>query len=266
MVRYPKCESDQISKAVIIHPWRSDKVVLETRDLSKRYGSRVVVAGVSISVDPGEVVGLLGPNGAGKSTTFHSIVGFAVPDGGTILLDGEEITELPMYRRAQMGIGYLPQETSIFRRLSVAQNIRAVLEIRGLTKNEIAEREEELLAELNLEDRAEQRADTLSGGETRRVEIARALACEPRYMLLDEPFAGIDPRTVEDIQNIIADLKAKGLGVLITDHNVRETLEITDRAYIMVDGSILTAGTAEELIANEQVRRIYLGERFRMEG
>lgn len=241
-------------------------MVLETRDLSKRYGSRVVVAGVSISVDPGEVVGLLGPNGAGKSTTFHSIVGFAVPDGGTILLDGEEITELPMYRRAQMGIGYLPQETSIFRRLSVAQNIRAVLEIRGLTKNEIAEREEELLAELNLEDRAEQRADTLSGGETRRVEIARALACEPRYMLLDEPFAGIDPRTVEDIQNIIADLKAKGLGVLITDHNVRETLEITDRAYIMVDGSILTAGTAEELIANEQVRRIYLGERFQMEG
>ena len=237
-------------------------MALETRELSKRYGGRMVVAGVNISVDPGEVVGLLGPNGAGKSTTFHSIVGFAAPDGGEILLDGAPITGLPMFRRAQMGIGYLPQETSIFRKLSVAQNIRAVLETQGLAKAEIAAREQALLAELNLSDRAAQRADTLSGGETRRVEIARALACAPRYMLLDEPFAGIDPRTVEDIQNIIAELKAKGLGVLITDHNVRETLDITDRAYIIVDGKILTAGTADELTADEQVRRIYLGERF----
>ena len=237
-------------------------MALETRELSKRYGGRIVVAGVNISVDPGEVVGLLGPNGAGKSTTFHSIVGFAAPDGGEILLDGVPITGLPMFRRAQMGIGYLPQETSIFRELSVAQNIRAVLETQGLAKAEIAAREQALLAELNLSDRAAQRADTLSGGETRRVEIARALACAPRYMLLDEPFAGIDPRTVEDIQNIIAELKAKGLGVLITDHNVRETLDITDRAYIIVDGKILTAGTADELTADEQVRRIYLGERF----
>ena len=237
-------------------------MALETRELSKRYGGRMVVAGVNISVDPGEVVGLLGPNGAGKSTTFHSIVGFAAPDGGEILLDGTPITGLPMFRRAQMGIGYLPQETSIFRKLSVAQNIRAVLETQGLAKAEIAAREQVLLAELNLSERAAQRADTLSGGETRRVEIARALACAPRYMLLDEPFAGIDPRTVEDIQNIIAELKAKGLGVLITDHNVRETLDITDRAYIIVDGRILTAGTADELTADEQVRRIYLGERF----
>ena len=237
-------------------------MALETRELSKRYGGRIVVAGVNISVDPGEVVGLLGPNGAGKSTTFHSIVGFAAPDGGEILLDGVPITGLPMFRRAQMGIGYLPQETSIFRKLSVAQNIRAVLETQGLAKAEIAAREQALLAELDLSDRAAQRADTLSGGETRRVEIARALACAPRYMLLDEPFAGIDPRTVEDIQNIIAELKAKGLGVLITDHNVGETLDITDRAYIIVDGKILTAGTADELTADEQVRRIYLGERF----
>jgi lipopolysaccharide export system ATP-binding protein len=237
-------------------------VALETRDLSKRYGGRAVVDGVSVYVDPGEVVGLLGPNGAGKSTTFHSIVGFAAPDGGHILLDGADITGLPMFRRAQLGIGYLPQETSIFRKLGVAQNIRAVLEAQKVKKSAIDARTRELLGELDLLDRAEQRADTLSGGETRRVEIARALACDPRYMLLDEPFAGIDPRTVEDIQNIIAELKAKGLGVLITDHNVRETLDITDRAYIIVDGQILTTGTTDELIANEQVRRIYLGERF----
>ena len=237
-------------------------MALETRGLNKYYGGRVVVDGVNISVDREEIVGLLGPNGAGKSTTFHSIVGFTVPDGGEILLDGDNITGLPMYRRAQMGIGYLPQETSIFRKLSVAENIRAILETRGLDRAQMAERLDALLAELDLVERADQRADTLSGGETRRVEIARALASEPRYMLLDEPFAGIDPRTVEDIQNIVAELKAKGLGVLITDHNVRETLEITDRAYIMVAGKLLTAGTAEELIANEQVRRIYLGQRF----
>lgn len=237
-------------------------MALETCALSKRYGGRAVVDEVSIRVEPGEVVGLLGPNGAGKTTTFHSIVGFAAPDGGSILLDGADITGLPMYRRAQIGIGYLPQETSIFRKLSVADNVRAVLEAQELNKARIAERQRQLLTELDLLERAHQRADTLSGGETRRVEIARALACEPHYMLLDEPFAGIDPRTVEDIQNIIAELRSRGLGVLITDHNVRETLEIAERAYILVDGKILTTGTAEELIANEQVRRIYLGERF----
>ncbi len=240
-------------------------MALRAEKLRKRYGGRAVVDGVSIEVESGEVVGLLGPNGAGKTTTFHSIVGFVSPDEGAIFLDETDITDLPMYRRAHQGIGYLPQETSIFRRMTVAQNVRAVLETRGLQRGEIDVRLGELLAELNLEPRAEQRADTLSGGETRRVEIARALACSPRYILLDEPFAGIDPRTVEDLQNIVSDLRDKGLGVLITDHNVRETLEITDRAYIMVDGQILTAGTARELISDEQVRRIYLGERFQMD-
>lgn len=240
-------------------------MALRAEKLCKRYGGRAVVDGVSIEVRPGEVVGLLGPNGAGKTTTFHSMVGFVAPDEGSIFLDETDITSLPMYRRAREGIGYLPQETSIFRRLTVAQNVRAVLETRGLQRGEIDGRLGELLAELNLEPRAEQRADTLSGGETRRVEIARALACAPRYILLDEPFAGIDPRTVEDLQNIVSELRNKGLGVLITDHNVRETLEITDRAYIMVEGRILTAGTARELISDEQVRRIYLGERFQMD-
>ncbi len=240
-------------------------MALRADNVCKRYGGRTVVDCVSIAVEAGEIVGLLGPNGAGKTTTFHSMVGFVTPDEGRIQLEEVDITGLPMYRRAREGIGYLPQETSIFRRLTVAQNIRAVLETRGLNQATIAERLEEVLAELDLLPRADQRADTLSGGETRRVEIARALACEPRYILLDEPFAGIDPRTVEDLQNIVSDLRAKGLGVLITDHNVRETLAITDRAYIMVDGRILTAGTAGELTSDEQVRRIYLGERFRMD-
>ncbi len=240
-------------------------MALRADNVCKLYGGRAVVDGVSIAVEAGEVVGLLGPNGAGKTTTFHSIVGFVTPDEGRIQLNEVDITDLPMYRRARQGIGYLPQETSIFRRLTVAQNIRAVLETRGLNQAIITERLDEVLAELDLLPRAGQRADTLSGGETRRVEIARALACEPRYILLDEPFAGIDPRTVEDLQNIVSGLRAKGLGVLITDHNVRETLAITDRAYIMVDGRILTTGTADELTNDEQVRRIYLGERFRMD-
>ena len=240
-------------------------MALRADNVCKLYGGRAVVDGVSIAVEAGEVVGLLGPNGAGKTTTFHSIVGFVTPDEGRIQLDEVDITDLPMYRRARQGIGYLPQETSIFRRLTVAQNIRAVLETRGLSQAIITEQLDEVLGELDLLPRAGQRADTLSGGETRRVEIARALACEPRYILLDEPFAGIDPRTVEDLQNIVSGLRAKGLGVLITDHNVRETLAITDRAYIMVDGRILTAGTADELTSDEQVRRIYLGERFRMD-
>ncbi|MEC7843594.1 MAG: LPS export ABC transporter ATP-binding protein [Candidatus Latescibacterota bacterium] len=233
--------------------------------LVKSYGKRRVVDGVEIRVEPGEIVGLLGPNGAGKTTTFYSIVGFVRPDGGKISLDGEDITRLPMYQRARKGIGYLPQETSIFRGLSVAENILAVLEARGVPKRQRQERVDELLEELNLQQRARQRADTLSGGETRRVEIARALAIEPRYMLLDEPFTGIDPRTVEDIQTIIGDLRNENLSILITDHNVRETLQITDRAYIMVDGRILTAGTAQELTSNEQVRRLYLGEKFQMD-
>jgi lipopolysaccharide export system ATP-binding protein len=220
---------------------------------------------VSLRVEPGEIVGLLGPNGAGKTTTFYSIVGFVQPDQGHIFLDEVEITHLPMYRRARQGIGYLSQEKSIFRGLSVAQNLRAVLETRSLDPVQLEERLHTLLRELDLEGRAQQRADTLSGGETRRVEVARALAMEPRYMLLDEPFAGIDPRTVEDIQAIIAGLRGRGLGILITDHNVRETLEITDRAYIMVDGSILTSGTGPELTADPQVRRHYLGEKFQMD-
>ena len=240
-------------------------MALRTKNLCKLYGRRQVVDRVSIEVNPGEIAGLLGPNGAGKTTTFNSIVGFVVPDAGHIYLDDIEITDFPMYRRARQGIGYLPQETSIFRKLTVAQNIRAVLEIQGLSKARLQERLEELLAELDLEARSNQQADTLSGGETRRVEIARALATEPRYILLDEPFAGIDPRTVEDIQTIISGLQKKGLGILITDHNVRETLKITDRGYIMVDGSILKKGTAQELIADPQVRGIYLGEKFQMD-
>ena len=238
---------------------------LKTENLRKLYGSRPVVDGVTIEVGSGEIVGLLGPNGAGKTTTFYSIVGFVRPDAGQIFMDGEEITDLPMYRRARRGIGYLPQEKSIFRKLTVAQNIRAVLETCGLSSQAQREKLAELLAELDLEARADQLADTLSGGETRRVEIARALAIEPRYMLLDEPFAGIDPRTVEDIQAIIAALREKGLGVLITDHNVRETLEITDRSYIIVDGQILTAGDARTLTADARVRRIYLGDKFQLD-
>jgi len=240
-------------------------MALKIKNLCKRYGRRRVVDGVSIEVNPGEIAGLLGPNGAGKTTTFNSIVGFVVPDAGHIYLDDTEITDFPMYRRARQGIGYLTQETSIFRKLTVAQNIRAVLEMQGLSKARLRQRLQELLAELDLEARSDQQADTLSGGETRRVEIARALATEPRYMLLDEPFAGIDPRTVEDIQTIIAGLQEKGLGILITDHNVRETLKITNRGYIMVDGSILKKGTAQELIADPEVRGIYLGEKFQMD-
>ncbi len=239
-------------------------MALRTETLCKSYGNRRVVDGVSVTVDPGEVVGLLGPNGAGKTTTFYSIVGFVKADAGHILLDDEDITDLPMYRRALRGIGYLPQETSIFRKLTVEQNIRAVLESSKLGGQELKGRLAELLAELDLESMSQQQADTLSGGETRRVEIARALAIQPRYMLLDEPFAGIDPRTVEDLQNIVADLKRRGLGVLITDHNVREILEITDRAYIIVDGKILTSGTASELINDPKVRLAYLGDRFQM--
>ena len=238
---------------------------LKTEELCKSYGRRWVVDGVDLNVEPGEIVGLLGPNGAGKTTTFYSIVGFVAPDAGHIFLDGDEITDLPMYKRARQGIGYLPQETSIFRKLTVAQNIKAVLEMQRLNKQRLDERLRELLDELDLSTRSEQLADTLSGGETRRVEIARALATEPKYMLLDEPFAGIDPRTVEDIQTIVSDLRKKGLGILITDHNVREILEITDRTYIMVDGKILRSGSAKELTRDPLVRDIYFGQKFQID-
>ena len=238
---------------------------LTTENLVKGYGSKPVVKGVNLTVEQGEIVGLLGPNGAGKTTTFHTIVGFLKPEGGTILLDGTDITSLSMYRRAQQGIGYLPQETSIFRGLTVEENISAVLEVRGVGKAERDERVGQLLEELRLQNRAKQRADTLSGGEVRRVEIARALAVDVRYLLLDEPFTGIDPRTAEDIQGIISHLTDKGLGVLITDHSVRETLRITRRAYIMVDGQILTEGTARQLTEDDTVRRRYLGDSFRLD-
>ena len=239
---------------------------LSATGLIMSYGRRRVVDEVSIAVEEGTIVGLLGPNGAGKTTTFYSIVGFVRPHAGSIELDGEDITGLPMFRRAQLGIGYLPQETSIFRGLTVAENVEAVLEARGLKAGqERRRRVDQLLEELHLGERAGQRADTLSGGETRRVEIARALATEPRYILLDEPFTGIDPRTVEDIQSIVASLKERGLSILITDHNVRETLQITDRAYIIVDGRILTSGTPRELTADDEVRRLYLGKRFSMD-
>ena len=238
---------------------------LTTDQLVKGYGRKPVVKGVSLTVERGEIVGLLGPNGAGKTTTFHSIVGFLKPDDGSILLDGADITDLSMYRRAQEGIGYLPQETSIFRGLTVEENISAVLEIHGLGSAERNARVGQLLEELRLQDRAKQRADTLSGGEVRRVEIARALAVDVRYLLLDEPFTGIDPRTAEDIQGIISHLTDKGLGVLITDLSVRETLRITRRAYIMADGQILTEGTARERTEDDTVRRRYLGDSFRLD-
>jgi lipopolysaccharide export system ATP-binding protein len=238
---------------------------LRTENLQKRYGRRAVVCGVDLCVEPGEVVGLLGPNGAGKTTTFYAIVGFVRPDAGRIFLDDVELTQMAMYRRARQGIGFLPQESSVFRGLSVADNIRAVLQVKGVKGAALEARTTQLLQQLDLIPRQQQRADTLSGGETRRVEIARALAMEPRYMLLDEPFAGIDPRTVEDLHRIVGRLRDQGLGVLITDHNVREMLEITDRSYILVDGSILTSGDAAALTRDPQVRRAYLGDRFRFE-
>jgi lipopolysaccharide export system ATP-binding protein len=238
---------------------------LTTQNLVKGYGKRPVVKGVSLTVEQGEIVGLLGPNGAGKTTTFHTIVGFLKPDGGRILIDDGDITHLSMYRRAQKGIGYLPQETSIFRGMTVEQNIAAILEVHGVGKADRNARVGQLLEELRLQERAKQRADTLSGGEVRRVEIARALAVDVRYLLLDEPFTGIDPRTAEDIQGIISQLTEKGLGVLITDHSVRETLRITSRAYIMADGEILTEGTARELTEDDTVRRKYLGDSFRLD-
>ncbi len=240
------------------------QMILQSKELVKIYGKREVVRGVSLNVKQGEIVGLLGPNGAGKTTTFYMTVGFIKPNEGRVFLNDEDITELPMYKRAQKGIGYLPQEPSVFRKLSVEDNVAAVLEMTKLSKKEQKERLEELIDEFGLQKVRKSRGDTLSGGERRRTEIARALATSPRFILLDEPFAGIDPIAVEDIQSIVAKLKVKNIGILITDHNVQETLSITDRAYLMFEGSILKTGTAEELAADEMVRKVYLGKNFEL--
>ncbi len=237
---------------------------LQADSLVKIYGRRKVVQGVSLEVNQGEIVGLLGPNGAGKTTTFYMVVGFVKPNEGKVSLDGKEITSLPMYKRAQNGIGYLPQEPSVFRKLSVEDNIKAVLEMTTLSKEEQRDKLESLIEEFRLDTVRKSAGDTLSGGERRRTEIARALATSPKFILLDEPFAGIDPIAVEDIQYIVAKLKTKNIGILITDHNVQETLSITDRAYLMFEGNILKAGTAEELAADEMVRRVYLGKNFEL--
>ena len=232
--------------------------------LTKRYGQRDVVRSVDLKVKPAEVVGLLGPNGAGKTTTFNMMAGGVKPSSGEVFLGETKITGLPMYRRARLGITYLPQEPSIFRKLSVADNVNAILETVELDRTVRRERLRELLAELGLTEKADLRADTLSGGERRRVEITRALVLDPKFMLLDEPFAGIDPIAVNDIQKIIEQLKGKGIGVIITDHNVRETLSICDHAYIIKDGEIIRRGSPEEIASDEQVRRIYLGENFQL--
>jgi len=239
-------------------------LTIQTKNLVKIYGSRTVVNNVSFNVKQGEIVGLLGPNGAGKTTSFYQVVGLVKPDKGEVFLNDINITKLPMYKRAQMGIGYLPQEASVFRKLSVEDNISAVLEMTKLSKAEQKEKLENLLDEFRLQRVRKNNGDTLSGGERRRTEIARALAVDPKFILLDEPFAGVDPIAVEDIQAIVAKLKFKNIGILITDHNVNETLSICDRAYLLIDGEIFTHGTAEELAANEQVRRRYLGRNFEL--
>ena len=238
--------------------------VLRAEALMKRYKKRVVVSDVSLTVQSGEVVGLLGPNGAGKTTCFYMILGLVPVDQGSIRLDGQDVTHLPIYRRSRLGLSYLPQEASIFRRLNVAQNIQAVLELQGLEDEEIEARLENLLDDLHIGHLRESPALSLSGGERRRVEIARALATSPRFILLDEPFAGVDPIAVLDIQQIIRFLKERGIGILITDHNVRETLGICDHAYIINQGSVLAFGKPEEIIYNEDVRKVYLGENFRL--
>lgn len=240
------------------------KMTIYTKELVKRYGQRTVVNKVSFEVHQGEIVGLLGPNGAGKTTSFYQVVGLIKPDEGDVFLNDENITKLPMYKRAQMGIGYLPQEASVFRKLSVEDNISAVLEMTKLNRQQQKDKLESLIAEFRLGHVRRSNGDVLSGGERRRTEIARALAVDPKFILLDEPFAGIDPIAVEDIQGIVAKLKYKNIGILITDHNVNETLSICDRAYLMIEGKIFESGTAEELAANEQVRNLYLGRNFEL--
>jgi lipopolysaccharide export system ATP-binding protein len=237
---------------------------LRVRQLRKSYKKRVVIRDFSMELNRGEVVALLGPNGSGKSTTFYAIAGLVYPEGGEVTIDGQDVTNLPMYRRAKMGIGYLPQEMSIFRGLSVEDNIGAILDIAIKDSHKRRERLEELLSEFSIEHLRRAPALALSGGERRRVEIARCLAANPKYLLLDEPFAGVDPISVGDIRHLVADLKKRGIGVLITDHNVRETLEIVDRAYILHDGKVLMSGTPDEVVRNENVRRVYLGESFRI--
>lgn len=240
------------------------EIRIHTTDLVKQYGSRKVVNQVSVEVKQGEIVGLLGPNGAGKTTTFYMVVGLIRPDKGEVFLNDTNITKLPMYKRAQLGIGYLPQEASIFRKLTVEENIIAVLEMAGISKKVQKEKLETLLDEFRLQHVRKSNGDVLSGGERRRTEIARALAVEPKFILLDEPFAGIDPIAVEDIQSIVAKLKHKNIGILITDHNVTETLSICDRAYLLIEGKIFMHGTAEELAENDQVKRLYLGRNFEL--
>ncbi len=239
-------------------------LTIHTKNLVKIYKNRTVVNEVSVEVKQGEIVGLLGPNGAGKTTSFYMVVGLIRPDSGTVFLNDEDITKLPMYKRAQMGIGYLPQEPSVFRKLSVEDNILAVLEMTKLSKQERFQKLEGLLDEFNLQKVRKNNGDSLSGGERRRTEIARALAVDPKFILLDEPFAGVDPIAVEDIQTVVAKLKYKNIGILITDHNVNETLSICDRAYLLIDGKIFKHGTAEELADDEKVRRLYLGTNFEL--
>ncbi len=238
--------------------------LLETKKIVKKYGKRTVVNGVSLQVNTGVIVGLLGPNGAGKTTSFYSIAGFIRPNKGNVLLDGEVITNLPIHRRALKGISYLAQEPSVFKKLTVEENVRIILEPLKLTKNEINNRIDELMADLKIEYLRNNKGHALSGGERRRVEIMRALSTRPRYILLDEPFAGIDPLAVTELQKIIRKLKEKGLGVLISDHNVRETLQVCDFAYIMNEGKILTSGVADDIIVSEVARKMYLGENFSM--
>jgi lipopolysaccharide export system ATP-binding protein len=239
-------------------------ITIRTENLVKKYGSRVVVNQVSIEVNQGEIVGLLGPNGAGKTTSFYMVVGLVKPEEGRVFLADRDITSLPMYKRAKMGIGYLPQEASVFRKLSVEDNIAAILEMTNLSKQEQRDKLESLIGEFRLGHVRKNNGDVLSGGERRRTEIARALTVDPKFMLLDEPFAGIDPIAVEDIQAIVAKLKYKNIGILITDHNVTETLSICDRAYLLIEGKIYKHGTAEELANDEEVRRLYLGRNFEL--
>jgi lipopolysaccharide export system ATP-binding protein len=258
--RTAAAESEQHTDAPVLE----DATALRGIELVKRYGQRTVVDSVSLIVRRGEIVGLLGPNGAGKTTTFYMLLGMVVGQHGQVTLEGNDITRIPMYQRARLGLGYLSQENSVFRRMTVEQNIMAILERLPLSRSQRRERLEHLLEELDIERVRKVRGDALSGGERRRTEIARALVIEPKFLLLDEPFAGVDPIAVEDIQNIVADLRRKGLGILITDHNVRDTLAITDHAYVMAEGRLLVSGTPAELAANPIARKFYLGERFRL--
>jgi len=239
--------------------------IIKAENLIKKYKKRTVVKGVSLEMQQGEIVGLLGPNGAGKTTTFYMIVGMVKPNAGNVFIDGETITNKPMYKRSHLGISYLPQEASIFRKMTVENNIKAILELQPMKNKERKERLEELLENFGITHIRKSKGYMLSGGERRRCEIARTLASSPKFVLLDEPFAGIDPIAVEDIMQMVKDLKKQGLGVLITDHNVHETLSITDRAYILIDGNIYTSGSAEEIAANKEVRKLYLGESFKLE-